>query len=430
MSDTGGKSRRHYRGLFLVALTAFVAYNTFLPFRFYTTWSKIRRQFGEIETVPFMRNHHWVSYTDILGNILLFIPIGVAAWFYFYGCKEDRGRALLWSLGYGFLFSVFIEFTQIFLRYRVTSIHDVAMNSLGTFLGAWISAHIFLRYGRQGRIYFKQHLKKYPAALAALVLLGYILLYQLLPFDIRFGVHSLRIKSLDPLMWLAGRQRLEDFLILGALAFVLGVLIRYPVKDSRLRYLLNIRMLIISFVASEAVHLIMFSRGLDVYRVLALAGGLVAGSRFNIRKETALKAGLVFSIAIAAIYPFDFVTGPLPGRDLWPKMLTPFYYYYKTTSIWNLWDMAYSMLTGGMIVFLVRSGSGAGRRALFFSFLIIFLLEILQLFLKHRLADITDVLMAAAGAFILYLLWPDENRQARNPAARNNTEESPPATRA
>ncbi len=426
MSDEREKSPRQYRGVLLAALSAFVAYNTFLPFRFYTVWSKIRRQIGEIEPIPFRHGHQWVSLTDILGNILLFIPIGAAAWYFFYGKKADKNKAVFWSLEYGFALSIFIEITQIFLRYRVTSIHDVLMNSLGALLGAWMAAHLYIRHGRRGWAYFVAHLKKYPEALAGLLLLLYILFYQLLPFDFSFNAHSFAMKSLNPFSWLSGRQRLEDFFMLGSMALALGILSGYPVKDSRLRHILTPALLLALFAATEALHLIMYSRALDVYRLLALGGGFVAGRRLTHGRERALKSALLINIVFAYAYPFDFVAGPLPELDRVLKMLTPFYYYYKTTSIWNLWDMAHALLNGGMIAYLI----GPGRRGSVLSLMFIGLLESMQLFLRYRIPDITDVLMAATGVLVMRLLWQAENLQARKPLAKKRTDERAPASKA
>lgn len=66
---------------------------------------------------------------DIIGNIVIFIPIGLLLpllWKPF--------RKLWWTVGLCFLISLFIETVQLFLP-RSTDINDLIFNMLGGFLG-------------------------------------------------------------------------------------------------------------------------------------------------------------------------------------------------------------------------------------------------------------------------------------------------------
>ncbi len=426
------RSPRRQRGLILAALTAFVAYNTFLPFRFYTSWSKIRRQIGEVELIPFMRNGHWVSHTDILGNILLFIPIGAAAWFYFYSRKEERAPALWHGMGYSFLFSLFIEITQIFLRYRVPSIHDVFTNTLGGLAGAWLASRLFFRYGRSGARYFSRHLRAYPGSLAVLIFVAYILLYQLLPFVPGIDRPEHLLSPLHPREWLADGERLKDVLILLPLALATGLLSTLPARGSRLAKLMNVTVLLTLLFFSETVHLVMAGRALDIYRLAVLLGGVVAGRHIVKQRTAALRMSLALLVIAGYMFPFHFDFAFHLAADRLLKMLTPFYFYYKTTSIWNIWDMAFSLLLGGVVAWLVHGRPASAGQRPYMALLVIVLLEGTQIFIKQRIADITDILMAGFGVFIFMLLRQAHYRavQEKKPTSKNSSDDSVPATRA
>ncbi len=426
------RSQRRQRGLILAALTAFVAYNTFLPFRFYTSWSKIRRQIGEVELIPFIRNGHWVSHTDILGNILLFIPIGAAAWFYFYDRRGDRTTALWHGMGYSFLFSLLIEITQIFLRYRVPSIHDIFTNTLGGLAGAWLASLLFFRFGKSGARYFSRHLRAYPASLAVLVFVAYILLYQLLPFTPGIDRPGQLLGPLRPQDWLADPERLKDVLILLPLALAAGLLSTLPVRGSRLARLMNTRVLLTLLFFSETVHLVMAGRAVDIYRLVVLLGGVMAGRHILRQRTAALRMSLVVLVIAGYLFPFRFdFAFHLAGNRLL-KMMTPFYFYYKTTSIWNIWDMAFSLLLGGVLAWLVHGRPASAGQRPYTALLVIVLLEGTQIFIKQRIADITDILMAGLGVFIFMLLRQAHHRaaQERNPASKKRIDDSAPASRA
>ena len=122
-------------------LIVFIAYNTLIPFRPYTSIHKIIRELHNIEFAPFFRDGRFVGLTDILGNILLFLPVGFFARIVFDDYVKSTRRSVL----LGFTLSFCIEFSQIFLHYRIASIHDLITNTLGAWGGA-VTATMFLKH--------------------------------------------------------------------------------------------------------------------------------------------------------------------------------------------------------------------------------------------------------------------------------------------
>jgi len=73
--------------------------------------------------------------TDVLGNVLLFLPLG----FVCAGALGDRRTAvqrLSVAFGFGVVFSVAIEALQLLVPGRATDVDDVIFNALGALVGA------------------------------------------------------------------------------------------------------------------------------------------------------------------------------------------------------------------------------------------------------------------------------------------------------
>lgn len=80
----------------------------------------------------YYKNGMWTALlVNFLGNILMFIPIGLFA-----GLLSDRPRwwkGTLWAFG----LSLFIEISQLFVC-RGTDVDDLILNTLGGLLGHWL----------------------------------------------------------------------------------------------------------------------------------------------------------------------------------------------------------------------------------------------------------------------------------------------------
>ncbi len=86
---------------------------------------------------------------DVVGNVLLFLPIG----FTFAGAAPavGRGRRFLVGVVAAALLSAGIEVVQLNLASRATDVDDVLFNTLGAMLGAWLLAvAVGPRAGRRG----------------------------------------------------------------------------------------------------------------------------------------------------------------------------------------------------------------------------------------------------------------------------------------
>lgn len=115
--------------LILVNLTMFKYGNLMLDFniKFYINYIPL------VETINMFRNDFLdinIALHNVIGNILLFIPLGFDIPLFF-NKKNKLSKIIL----YGFTASLTIELIQLFTPYNTTDIDDVIFNTLGAVLG-------------------------------------------------------------------------------------------------------------------------------------------------------------------------------------------------------------------------------------------------------------------------------------------------------
>lgn len=82
---------------------------------------------------------------DVFGNIMMFVPIGFLLVMLFTTRNHDRKRNALLVCVMAFLFSMSIEFLQVFLPGRFSSISDILCNTIGACAGAAVFQSILKR---------------------------------------------------------------------------------------------------------------------------------------------------------------------------------------------------------------------------------------------------------------------------------------------
>lgn len=88
-----------------------------------------------VNLVPFADGY---SHTDTL-NIIFFIPFG-----FMLPLMWDKFKSFPWTMLYGFLFSAFIEISQLFTMNRATDVTDLIVNTLGACIG-WVLYSVIFR---------------------------------------------------------------------------------------------------------------------------------------------------------------------------------------------------------------------------------------------------------------------------------------------
>ena len=79
-----------------------------------------------------------IALNNLLGNIILFLPLGVLLPFLFYKCKS-----LLTVIAIAFCTSLLVEMLQFCLQIGMADIDDVLLNTFGAILGYFVARGIF-----------------------------------------------------------------------------------------------------------------------------------------------------------------------------------------------------------------------------------------------------------------------------------------------
>jgi glycopeptide antibiotics resistance protein len=404
---------------------AFAAYGSFVPLR--------------LRNVPFeyavdvflampIRPIRRVSRSDLLTNILLFVPIG----FFLLGAVANRSRTLaaVWLVPVMLVcaaISCGIEFGQIFIRGRTPSWNDILAQIAGTAIGSvlWLAAGTFvidwLGEARRSQSMADRLFRVLGAYTALWLVLGF------LPFDYTVRPQELAEK------FRAGRILLVPFNDRDTLADMAGTLLM-AVPIGVFFYLLarhrrverhGLFAVVLGFSATllvEFAQLLAVSRIADVTDVLLNGTGTSLGVWLATRQAGDRGKGLdgvrlwplvglaAWCVLLAARHwaPFDFVADGTFIRDRW-RLLTrvPFHSYYWGMPIFAFAEAASKFLLGLPVgallqwVWLPRSTTWRRVQAIAIAVVsatIFLAIELGQLMVPSRTPDQTDIYIGTAGA--------------------------------
>ena len=407
---------------------AFAAYGGLVPFDFRRVpFDEAVAQFAATPFVPLSR----ASRSDLLTNVLLFVPIG----FFLLGAlaARSRRRALLaWPLivVFGSAFATAIELGQVFVPGRTSSWNDVAAETAGAALGGalWLVAGPRVA----NWVHAASH-SRTPADRVYRILGVYGALWLvlgLLPFDYTIRPQELAEK------FRAGRILLEPFgpattaadvvrtFVMAVPIGVLGFLWRRQAGHPHPAPV-GLAVGVAAAAAVELAQLLAMSRTADVTDLLVSIVGVSAGVwlGFTVGRRTATPphgrvkiwplAALVVWIGLLIARhwsPFDFVTDGIFIRSRIDLLLrVPFHSYYWGMPIFAFAEAASKFLLGVPVGALLQWSwlpvSARGRRlAAFgiglFSGLLFLAIELGQVLVPSRVPDQTDIYIGIGGSLV------------------------------
>ena len=366
--------------LFLAGASAvLILYGSLFPFRMRTSADLDLLDVVALTFKPTTRG-------DIVANLLLYMPLGLCLTFAW------RGRGARWPLArtilIGTALSVAVEVTQIYLRFRVSSLTDVALNAIGTLCGAF-AATAYAALGTSVRIPALASSRLDPAALSVVILW---LSFRLAPF----------VPTID---WQKYKDALKPLFIdpqvgaLELLRYVTGwLLVSYAVRLlTRREYVLAATLAIVGIVLFG--RLVVVGKTLNVSEIAALAAcvplAAVLIALRDQRRVAVLAALLTAAIVAQGLAPFEL----LPHAQGFSWM--PF-----RSSLSGSIELNYSVLLEkcfwyfSLVWVLSRCGWNAAAAALGTASLVA-TIEVVQMWLPGRSADVTDPLLALAGGLLL-----------------------------
>ncbi|MCK4894066.1 MAG: VanZ family protein, partial [Calditrichia bacterium] len=140
--------REHWLNLLIISYIFFVVYSTIVPFNFITGFEIFSQRLSRIDWVPLKRNQGFIARSDVVANVLFFMPLGILLSLRKI-LKYYRNFSLMdWFQIFitGFSVSLIVEFLQLFTFDRHTSVTDLLTNTLGNLLGAFLMLAIYLKF--------------------------------------------------------------------------------------------------------------------------------------------------------------------------------------------------------------------------------------------------------------------------------------------
>lgn len=320
---------------------------------------------------------------DILGNIILFVPIGFTGML---GARsaQSAGRRLAYVCMVGGSVALALQLMQIFLPSRDENLQDVAWNLLGVGSGAALAhlASAFILPTKSTRA---------DASLVPLTLVGTWLIYRLIPFVPSIDLQLIK-DSLRPLL----SQPLDPVSVIhDATAWVVvAYLLRQAQRHTQLDTYLPILMITVF-----GLEILIIDNTLDLSNVVGALLALAiwwAAARYPGRQEGAVLLLLLGTLIVTGIAPFETRT------DIVSIEWFPFHGFLHGSMYLNTQAAAEKIfLYGGLVYLLWRTRINVAS-SVFAAFLVVLALEFAQTYLVGHTPEITDPLLVLLASAALW----------------------------
>ena len=413
----------------LWAYCAFILYGCFIPFHFNFDPNFVRWRWTVFLTESLREDIARPSLSDIISNILLFVPFGILS---VWGRAPDStDRAGFLAIGRttltGLLFAITIESGQTVAPGRDPSMLDALCNGMGAFIGAAWGSVLIRGYRKYLQTEFVRVLCRQPSLLLLAYLICGILIASYFPFEVTLDVSSLwrnfknsqilPFRSTSYGYWLTLSvdkgiaYSLIAYLILinlrrfsrpltAGLAWLLAVLFGCAIEFGKL------------FFAGRAFHadnIVIAALGAFLGVVLIPCLCAVASVK---RHREAIWFMLVLGFLVYfELFPFDWIAiRELPTRFPAIEWL-PFKSYYYAQPIAALFDLqkkVYSFIPLGFFTtaFFSARASGPSRlKPVLLCLVISAGLELAQIGLRSRTPSTSDMIIFTFSAWVGVVLF-------------------------
>lgn len=380
------------------ASAALILYGSLFPFRL-----RANPDVGLDDVVRTLTTFRWTTRGDFIANLLLYMPLGLCLMFAWSG-QQARWSTLARTVLVGAALSVAVELTQLYVRFRFSSLTDIALNATST-LGGGIAAMVYAAVGTSLRIPILASSRLDPPALSVLLLW---LATRLAPF----------VPTID---WQKYKDALKPLFIepqidpAGLLRYVTGwLVVGYAVRLlTRREYALHATLAIVAIVLLGRV--VVVGKTMSASELAALAACMFIAPLLiatpERRRVTALSMLVVVTIVAQGVMPLDFLSQPQPFSWM------PF-----RSSIRGSIEANYSALFEksfwyfSLIWLLTRGGWRVGPAA-FATASIVAAVEVAQMWMPGRTPDVTDPLIALVAGLLLAMPRERSGQAATQPGA-------------
>jgi VanZ family protein len=387
-------ARRSRALLVLLAVcAALVVHGSLYPYRFEAPQS-LGDALGELVD----RGQWWTSRGDVLGNIVLFIPLGALAQWVLEVWKAPRAAALLTMLAGGAI-ALGLQVAQLFVPERDAELADVLWNAVGLALG--VAAAMLTpaaRLGLAGQPVGRTGEESARLRLAATLAVLWLALHWW-PFVPTLDWQQLK-GTLDA--W-----RLGSYASPGA---VIGAALGVAVIAHLMRPLANRRTLLLALCAAAlAGRLLSVWQWLTLSLLVGMAVGLLV-AELAARASDELSGRLLFWGALLwfvleALRPYRFVPYARPFHWL------PFEAMLHGSMLANLLALCWNLFWLGAVVSLAAAWSRSVGCVTLLLTIGVALVELIQTRLPGRVADITPALLPALWWLVTRAAMPTHHRR-------------------
>ena len=171
----------------------FILYGCFIPFHFNFDPNFVRWRWTVFLAESLREDVARPSLSDIVSNILLFVPFGIlSVWGRAPGGTDRAGfLAIVRTTLTGLLFAIIIESGQTVAPGRDPSMLDALSNGMGTFIGAAWGSVLIRGYRKYLQTGFIRVLCRQPSLLLLAYLICGILIDSYFPFEVTLDLSSL-----------------------------------------------------------------------------------------------------------------------------------------------------------------------------------------------------------------------------------------------
>ena len=413
----------------LLAYCLFILYGSFIPFHFNFDPNFVRWRWATFLADSIHERIARASLSDLVSNILLFIPFGILRMWQgspSVQCKRPLLPTLL-TTAYGLIFGVVIESGQTLSPGRIPSLLDALCNGLGAFIGA-IWGLVLVRSLRGSfKAIFVHVLRNQPTLLLLCYLLLGVLANSYFPFDVTLDVsaiwENIKRSQLVPFQKGFHQYWFELLIEKGAIFAGIGYLVLSNLQrlwrgtGAGLAWLLCCALI----CAIETAKVFFAGRAFYAENVMiaslgALLGiillpSLVALSWVKRRPEAVGFALVLGFLIYLELSPFDWIVlTELPERFSRIEWL-PFKAYYSAEPLGALFDLQkkiYSAIPLGFVVMSlppIKFTASPRRKAALLCFIIAAGIELAQVLLSSRIPSTTDVIIFSASAWVGIVLF-------------------------
>jgi hypothetical protein len=379
MSPREHAARTHRATLWLAwIVAALVVHGSLYPWRFAMPLS-LSGAWDRMVLQPSL----WTSLGDVVGNVVLFVPVGALGWALLKRWIGWRRTLIVLVLGIAFAFV--LQVAQLFIPRRSAALSDVLWNALGLLIGmGMVAGGSRLHLPWLGR-------ESLRAPLAMVVLW---LMLQWWPMVPRLDWQQIK-NALKPLL-LTPRWSLFSAIEAALALMVVGVLVRG--LRARAAWIVAL------VVAGALGKLLMVHQALTLARVVGWTIGLVGVWllwRVPMRAAAwCMAAAAWLWFTVDELRPFTLADSL--GEFYW----LPFSALLQGSLVANTSALAWHLFWLGAVMLLGASqGARPGPLAFMLSVWAL-LLELLQMLLPNRIADSTPLLLPWLWLLALPLLQP------------------------